>query len=79
MPDFKWLHDILPENESVDRMARGLQDLADRLRLERNVFTDVSNSIAGSVEVFQEWLEEAREARRRDQEGERRRRLLACV
>lgn len=61
---------MLPQNESVDRMTRGLQDLADRLRTEKNVFSDVSNSISGSVEVFSQWLDEAREARRREQEGE---------
>lgn len=51
-------------------MTRGLQDLADKLRVEKNVFSDVSNGIAGSVEVFNQWLDEAREARRREQEGE---------
>lgn len=69
LPDFKWLRDVLPEHEAVDRMTRGLQDLADRLRVEKNVFSDVSNGIAGSVEVFNQWLDEAREARRRDEEG----------
>lgn len=51
-------------------MTRGLQDLADKLRVEKNVFSDVSNGIAGSVEVFNQWLDEAREARRREQDGE---------
>jgi hypothetical protein len=61
---------MLPQSESVDRMTRGLQEIADRLRTEKNIFSEVSNSIAGSAEVFSQWLEEAREARRREQDGQ---------
>jgi len=69
LPDFKWMHDVMPDQRRVDQFNRSLIDLRDKFTSDNSVLSNVSNRIIGGVDTFSQWLEEAREARRLEKEN----------
>ena len=69
LPDFKWINEIMPDEKRIDQFGQRMIDLKDKLTTENKFFSNVSNNFVGSVETFSNWLEEAREARRRELES----------
>jgi hypothetical protein len=69
LPDFKWINDIMPDDSRIDQFGRKMIDLRDKLTTDNRFFSNVSDSFFGSVDTFSAWLDEAREARRRELES----------
>ena len=68
MPDFKWLNNVLPSQEKLDGFSKGLVDLKEKASLEGGgLVAAVADRINSSSDAFRTWLEEAREARRREE------------
>lgn len=64
LPDFSWMSDAFPKQESVDQMRTSLSELKDKFTTENGFFKRVSANLNGKVDVFNQWLDEAREARK---------------
>ncbi|KAI1301858.1 Mitochondrial dynamin-like protein [Halotydeus destructor] len=66
LPDFSWMKDVGPSQDSVDKFRSGLLDLRDKFSPENGLLKGVSENINGRLDLFNQWLEEAKEQRRKE-------------
>lgn len=66
LPDFKWMDDVFPNDDRFDQMRLELVRMKEKFSPESGFMRNVSNNLNGKVDVFRQWLEEAREARNRE-------------
>ena len=66
LPDFKWMDDVFPKDDRFDQMRLELVKMKEKFAPESGFMRNVSNTLNGKVDVFRQWLEEAREAKNRE-------------
>ena len=67
LPDFSWMNEAFPKPESVDKIRISLGEIKDKFSSENGFFKRVSANLDRKVDVFNQWLEEAKEARQRNE------------
>lgn len=71
LPDFAWLNDVKPSQDTLNKWRTGLLDVRDKFSPENGFLQNVSSTVNGKFDLFNQWLEEAREARRLELESKR--------
>ena len=71
LPDLGWLNNVLPSQEQLNGFSKGLIDFKEKASLEGGgLINNFADRVHMSSDAFKAWLEEAREARRQEEQSE---------
>lgn len=63
------MKDAGPSQDTLDRFRVGLLEMRDKFSPENGFLNGVASSVNGKLDIFNQWLEEAKEARRLELES----------
>lgn len=69
MPKLTWIEDYIPDKQSYDKFQSGMIDLKDKITSDNGWLSRLSTNANEKWQLFNTWLEEAKEARRLDEQG----------
>ena len=64
-----WIEDYIPDKQSYDKFQSGMIDLKDKITSDNGWLSRLSTNANEKWQLFNTWLEEAKEARRLDEQG----------
>lgn len=69
MPDFRWLSEVLPDSEKVDKFRDALEEMVRKFAAEDGVFTKASATASDKFDLLKQWIEEAKMNRKKEMAG----------
>lgn len=69
MPKLTWIEDYIPDKQSYDKFQSGMIDLKDKITSDNGWLSRLSTNANEKWQLFNTWLEEAKEARRLDEQS----------
>lgn len=63
------MKDVGPSKDAVDKFATGILEMKDKFSQESDLMKKLSSNVNGKWDLFNQWLEEVKEARRLELEG----------
>ena len=64
------MNDIAPSPDTIDKFRTNMLELRDQLTPENGLMKNVSENVNGKWQLLNQWLDEAREAKRLERESE---------